>query len=241
MSARYAKAAINPGGTRLAIRLFGKKGGDGVWQLGPRMADRFAAAAMMAGHPNDASLLGLRDLPFAIFMGGEDAAYNRNKLAAAKTLELEQLEKADPGGYVHMSRIYEGLGHWMNRKDSEALPWMAGFSRNPWPKMIVWMQDDVVHDRFYWLKIPDLGAAKAGQKIVATVDGQAIRLDGDVPPKTELWLSDKLLDLDQEITVIVNGKAPLTFNSARTASTIQRSLEERIDRPAAATTVVVLP
>jgi poly(3-hydroxybutyrate) depolymerase len=31
-------------------------GGDGVWQLAPRMADRFAAAAMMAGHPNGASL-----------------------------------------------------------------------------------------------------------------------------------------------------------------------------------------
>ncbi|KAB2656698.1 MAG: hypothetical protein DVB31_15945, partial [Verrucomicrobia bacterium] len=41
-------------------------GGDGVWQLGPRMADRWAAAAMMAGHPNSASLLSLRNLPFAI-------------------------------------------------------------------------------------------------------------------------------------------------------------------------------
>ncbi|MCK6500279.1 MAG: hypothetical protein L6Q38_12470, partial [Nitrospira sp.] len=43
-------------------------GGDGVWQLAPRMADRFAAAAMMAGHPNEASLLGLRNLPFASFV-----------------------------------------------------------------------------------------------------------------------------------------------------------------------------
>ena len=35
-------------------------GGDGVYQLAPRMADRWAAAAMMAGHPNEASPLGLR-------------------------------------------------------------------------------------------------------------------------------------------------------------------------------------
>ena len=34
-------------------------GGDGVYQLAPRMADRFAAAAMMAGHPNETSPLGL--------------------------------------------------------------------------------------------------------------------------------------------------------------------------------------
>ena len=33
-------------------------GGDGVYQLAPRMADRLAAASMMAGHPNDASPLG---------------------------------------------------------------------------------------------------------------------------------------------------------------------------------------
>ncbi|MFM8642358.1 MAG: polyhydroxyalkanoate depolymerase, partial [Phycisphaerales bacterium] len=39
-------------------------GGDGVYQLAPRMADRFAAAAMMAGHPNEAVPDGLRNLPF---------------------------------------------------------------------------------------------------------------------------------------------------------------------------------
>lgn len=40
-------------------------GGDGVYQLAPRMADRLAAASMMAGHPNDASPLGLRNIDFA--------------------------------------------------------------------------------------------------------------------------------------------------------------------------------
>ncbi|WP_193212640.1 transglutaminase domain-containing protein [Luteolibacter marinus] len=216
-------------------------GGDGVWQLAPRMADRFAAAAMMAGHPNDASLLGLRNLPFAIFMGGADAAYDRNKIAAAKTAELDQLEKDDPGGYVHMSRIYEGLPHWMNRKDAEALPWMAGYTRNSWPKKIVWFQDDVTHDRFYWLKIPDKNAAKAGQKIVATVAGQTIRLDGDVPAGMELRLSDDLLDLDQAVTVIVNGKQVASAKVPRTAGAIVDSLKQRLDLPAAASAVMVLP
>ncbi|MGY0408621.1 MAG: hypothetical protein ACWIPJ_09770, partial [Polaribacter sp.] len=32
-------------------------GGDGLYQLAPRMADRWAAASMMAGHPGDASAL----------------------------------------------------------------------------------------------------------------------------------------------------------------------------------------
>jgi len=43
-------------------------GGDGVYQLAPRMADSFAAAAMMAGHPNETRPDGLRNLPFALYM-----------------------------------------------------------------------------------------------------------------------------------------------------------------------------
>lgn len=216
-------------------------GGDGVWQLAPRMADRFAAAAMMAGHPNEASLLGLRNLPFAIFMGANDAAYDRNKIAAGRAAELARLEKDDPGGYVHLSRIYEGLGHWMDRKDAEALPWMAKFTRNAWPKKIVWLQDDITHDRFYWLRIPDKTAAKAGQKIVATVDGTTIRIDGDVPAGTELRLSDELLDLDQAVTVMVNGEEVHSGRVPRTAGAIRTSLEERLDPPAAASAVLALP
>ena len=46
-------------------------GGDGVYQLAPRMADRFLAA-MMAGHPNESSPLGLRNLAFTIHMGDKD-------------------------------------------------------------------------------------------------------------------------------------------------------------------------
>ena len=215
-------------------------GGDGVWQLGPRMADRFAAAAMMAGHPNEASLLGLRNLPFAIFMGGEDAAYKRNTIAAERVAELDRLQKADPGGYVHMSRIYKGLGHWMNRKDAEALPWMAKFSRNPWPGKIVWLQDDVTHDRYYWLKIPDKAAAKAGDQIVATVEGQTIRLEGKVPAGTELRLSDRLLDLDQPVTVMVNGRKVLEKKANRSAAVIRQCLLERADPAAAGTAVLVI-
>jgi len=213
-------------------------GGDGVWQLAPRMADRFAAAAMMAGHPNESSVLGLRNLPFAIFMGGADAAYDRNRIAADKTAELDRLHAADPGGYVHMSRIYPGLPHWMNRKDAEALPWMAGFTRNPWPKRIVWLQDDVTHDRFYWLHLPDAAAAKAGDQITASVEGQVITLAGTVPAGTELRLSDRLLNLDRPVKVIVNGRTAYEGKVARTGLAIEQSLRERGDVASVATAVV---
>ncbi|WP_322963322.1 hypothetical protein [Sphingomonas fuzhouensis] len=216
-------------------------GGDGVWQLAPRMADRFAAAAMMAGHPGDASLLPLRNLPFAIFMGGADSAYDRNRLAAEKTADLDKLHAADPGGYVHMSRIYPGLPHWMNRRDAEALPWMAGFTRNPWPKRLVWVQDDVTHDRFYWLQIPDPAAVKAGDRIDAQVDGQTIALSGNIPKGLTLRLSDKLVDLDRPIRVMVDGHEVFHGRVARTAAAIRASLLERFDPKSAATALLTLP
>jgi predicted esterase len=215
-------------------------GGDGVWQLAPRMADRFAAAAMMAGHPNEATLLGLRNLPFAIFMGANDAAYNRNQVAIQRAAELERLQKDDPDGYVHLARIYEGLGHWMNGKDAEALPWMAGFERNPWPKRIVWQQDDVVHRRFYWLRLPDQAPIKDRQTMTATVQGQTVRLEGDVPEDICLRLSDRLLDLDRPITVTVNGHGLFTGIVPRQASVILESLAERADPAAAATASLCL-
>ena len=214
-------------------------GGDGVWQLGPRMADRWAAAAMMAGHPNEASLLGLRNLPFALFVGGEDKAYNRNTIVAARAAELGKLRSADPGGYEHLVRIYPGLPHWMNRKDAEALPWMAKHTRNPWPARIVWLQDDVTHDRFYWLALPP-GTAKVGQRIDAEVKGQTITLGGDLPGELHLRLSDALFNLDLPVTVLAGNRTLHQGVAPRTREAIRASLAERADPASVATARLVI-
>lgn len=215
-------------------------GGDGVWQLAPRMADRFAAAAMMAGHPNEASVIGLRNLPFAIFVGADDGGYNRNAVAAEKAKQLNDLQKEDAQGYTHMARVYEGLGHWMNRKDAEALPWMAQFSRRSWPTRIVWYQDDVTHDRFYWLKLPKNAAAQ-GDTIVAEIEGQDIRIEGNVPPGMRIRLSDKLVDLDHEVTVTVNGIQEFAGRPKRRLDVTKDTLAERLDPSIAACAEIVLP
>ena len=75
-------------------------GGDGVYQLAPRMADRWAAASMMAGHPNDASPLGLRNIGFTIHVGALDDGFNRNKVAVEWGQKLDLLQQADPAGYA---------------------------------------------------------------------------------------------------------------------------------------------
>ena len=70
-------------------------GGDGVWRMAPRMADRWAAASMMAGHPGDVSLLSLRNLPYMIWCGGEDAAYDRNRVNTQRGIEMDSLRLSD--------------------------------------------------------------------------------------------------------------------------------------------------
>jgi poly(3-hydroxybutyrate) depolymerase len=203
-------------------------GGDGVWQLAPRMPDRFAAAAMMAGHPNGVSTLGVRDLPFAMFVGGADAAYNRNKVVAEKIAEFGRLHRDDPAGYEHLGRVYEGLPHWMERKDAEALPWMAKFTRQAWPKKVVWVQTGVVHDKFYWLQVPAV-AAQPGQKLVASVAGQTIDVVGEPPKGWALRLNDALVDLDAPVTVKLNGKQVFQGKVPRTEAVIRAALDERLD------------
>ena len=69
------------------------------------MADRWAAAAMMAGHPNEARPDNLYNLPFFIQCGGKDAAYDRNKIAAQWGAKLDTLAKVYPGAYQHKTII----------------------------------------------------------------------------------------------------------------------------------------
>lgn len=217
-------------------------GGDGVYQLAPRMADRFAAASMMAGHPNDASPLSLRNLPFAIYVGENDSDYNRNEIAGQWSKQLDELQKSDPEGYRHHVKICPNMGHWMCGRDAEALSWMAKWTRNPWPKKVVWVQDDVLHRRFYWLSLPDSVEAKQGQKITAKIDGQTIDIStSDDIRQLTLRLADALVDLDQSITVnVTNHGQVFEGHVPRTTKAIEESLRDRADPSCAATALLNL-
>ena len=211
-------------------------GGDGVYQIAPRMADRFAAASMMAGHPNDARPDGLRNLPFAIHVGGDDGAFDRNKVAAQWGIALDALAQADPGAYVHQVEVHAGKGHWMDRDDASAVPWMAKYTRDSRPMKVVWVQDDVTHPRFYWLAVDE---PKQGQRIVAERQGQAINIL-EAPPGIVLriLLDDAMLDLDKDVRVTQGGKELFAGRVLRSRAVIERTLQERFDPKAAFTAEV---
>ena len=220
-------AGVNP--NRVYVMGY-SAGGDGCFQLAPRMADHWAAAAMMAGHPGDASALPLRDLPFTIHVGGLDAAYHRNELAGEWGKKLDALQAADPTGYTHFVKVHEGKPHWMDLEDAEAIPWMLKYTRDPLPAKVVWVQDDVTRDRFYWLATP---ADQAKQKQLAVVShaGQAFTVEqaGGGLRTLTVMLNDKLVDLDRPVTVTMGGKPLYAGQPRRTVAAMARTLADRGD------------
>ena len=202
-------------------------GGDGVYQLAPRMADRWAAAAMMAGHPNETKADGLRNLPFTLHMGAEDSAYDRNKIAAQWSKQLDKLQQQDSGGYVHLVKIHAGKGHWMDRKDAAALPWMAQYTRNLRPSKIVWLQDDVTHSRFYWLKVEH---PQARSRVVVEHVGQVftIRAAQGVPELT-IRLDDSMVDFNQDVVINYQQQELFRGRVQPSVEVLRKTLRERGD------------
>jgi predicted esterase len=140
-------------------------GGDGTYQIATRMADRFAAANMSAGHPNGVNPRNLCNVAFLLQMGENDKAYGRNKQAVQFYVALRELRAAHPGYYVHAANIHFGKPHnfsdnhpnmvhqrvladpakWLADGDrttvtrnTHAIAWLDGHARNPTPRKVIW-------------------------------------------------------------------------------------------------------
>ena len=229
------KRAVDP--NRVYIMGY-SAGGDGVYQLAPRLADRFAAAAMCAGHPNEVTPEGLRNLPFFLYMGGADAAYNRNVVVGQFSAKMDVLQAADHAGYVHRLTVYPGLPHDMQGREAEVIPRMAPLRRVTWPERVVWKQDDdAVHTRLYWLeRAPD--AVKPNEIYAAHVAGQTITIETPATGNLTLRLNDELLDLAKPVQVVAGGKTIFEGQVPRSFPAIVQSLHAREDPDTAATALL---
>ncbi len=226
IQAAVVKMDVNPN----KVYIMGySAGGDGVYRMAPRMADHWAAAAMMAGHPGESSPLNLRNIGFTLWMGGADAAYNRNTLAVEYGARMDSLQAADPGGYVHETHIMEGMPHWMNRADTVAVEWMSRFRRNPYPDRVVWRQEETNPRRsFYYLSVP-VDEAAGGTEVRVDKKGNTLEILKNDYSTLYINLNDRVMDLDKPVTVILDGKRIFRGKVRRKAAHIEVSVEERAD------------
>jgi hypothetical protein len=231
---------VNP--NRIFLIGISPSGGDGVYQLAPRMADRWAAAGVMGGHPDNVSPVPLRNLPFALFMSGQNDN-NKNKLAASTWAELLQQCSREhfSGGYHYWIKI----GH-VQQQRQDALVWMNKYTRNSWPTRVVWQhQGYLSHKRFYWLALPFPEQIKKGQMIVAEVRNRKNiyleQISEDIKALI-IRLSDALVNLDQPVAVYTYKETTTTriFHGIvpRTRAAIDQSIEERADPMSAATALL---
>lgn len=138
-------------------------GGDGVYAVGARMADRFAAANMSSGHPNGISMINYYHLPIQLQAGEEDTAFDRHIVTAEYGLLLDELQSEFTDGYKHRTLIHKDRGHnyedydrepvevyadiygYLSGEDSStewvdsyAPDWLAQFERSPLPDTVRW-------------------------------------------------------------------------------------------------------
>ncbi|MBR0513080.1 MAG: hypothetical protein IJK06_02375 [Clostridia bacterium] len=89
-------------------------GGDGVYQLSPRLADRFAAVNMSSGHPNGVSLLNLANCPICLQAGIRDY-YSEDGKRSVRCAEFEktlnEYRNRYGFGYEHQVWIHVPEGH----------------------------------------------------------------------------------------------------------------------------------
>lgn len=204
-------------------------GGDGVWRLAPRLADHWAAASMMAGHPGDVGLRNLVNTPFSMWVGALDAAYDRNKEVEKRGKEMDELSQTVPGKYIHETHIVAGKGHWMDQMDTAAISWMQRYTRDAHPKQVVWTQEECLRDAFYWVSLPYPVIPARGNTFDARIDGNTITIDKMDYDSVIVWLDDDMVDLSQPVTIQYEGKTLFSQVVERTEESMRQSIYERKD------------
>lgn len=160
-------------------------GGDGVYQVVPRMPERFAAGNMSAGHNNGIHFDNLYNTPFLLQVGERDSAYDRNHVAAENNITMDNLHLKYNGGFIHDVFIHYNGSHnswydndnfrkpqpviafptdWLKNGNREkksvntnAIDWLNNYTRNPAPEKLVWDLSVGANSRVY-----QTGAAMPG-------------------------------------------------------------------------------
>ena len=231
------------------------EGGYGAIRFAGNRPDRFAATnGMAAAEPLDTSPPeNMRNVAMRIDIGEKDTMFDRVGLARRMGERLTELRRDDPKGYDFLVNIQPGRGHGIDY--AEGPKWIAQRTRQPLPDRVVWTVrpfDKTVALQRYWLALPE-APAKLPLFLTARIEGQAIALTAETiaadgksrEPANEgsvlVRLNDRLLDLDQPVTLTLNGRALPPVKLERRLGTMARTLAERWDPNFAFSAEIVVP
>jgi len=211
-------------------------GGYGAFFIGPKIPDRFAAVHASAAAPTNGAISAksLRNTRFTFMIGENDNAYGRSPHCQRFAKEIDQLRKDNPGDYPVAMEFQKGMGHG-GLPDRDKIKDMYPFTRNPAPKHLTWELTDPFLKDFFWLSIDKPGR---GQAIDLKLDGNKLTVQAEKVEQFSVWLDRRLIDVDQPVELIVNGKTS-RVKATPALSTLCESIQRRGDLNLAASCRIV--
>ncbi|MDF2542323.1 MAG: hypothetical protein K0S47_2041 [Herbinix sp.] len=224
-------------------------GGDGVYIVAPRMADRLAATHMSAGHPNGTSVTNLYNVPIQLQVGMNDTAYDRHKVTIEYGLKLDSLETHYDGGYTHRVFVHKNKGHnfydnkeedqavladpvaWLKGKneseiyaDTNAIHFLKQYKREPLPGRIVWDLGNRGEKRntncFYWLKRnPEVTQGEIIARFDTSLNKIIIERD-TTEGQFQILVNEEMIDLF----------APILVETPKGCASVRANLSEKLIR-----------
>ena len=209
-------------------------GGDGVYAIGTRMADCFAALNMSSGHPNGVEVVNLYRTPIQLQAGEYDDMYDRNTVTAEYGLKLDEYQGVY-GGFEHRTLIHYDCGHnyddsapdpipvmkdvkaWLengdrSHEDVDSFPpdYMDQFTRDPLPEDIIWdlstRADSREVESWYYLKAPYTTNSGIIQAAYSRDNNLVLVDTNGVDGEFSILLNEKMVDFSQPVTIVVNNE-----------------------------------
>lgn len=234
-------------------------GGDGVYMVAPRMADRFAACNMSAGHHNGTSVVNLYNTPIALQVGMNDIYYNRHLVTPEYGIKLDKMRDEMKGGYIHTTFVHKDKGHnFFDNKDEEqlvlsdirafleaadttshysdtnAVRFVNQFTRNPLPTRVVWDLGNRGIKRevssFYWLSA---SYDVCEGCIIASIDKEKNRIvieKEEVDGCFSILVNEEMLDVFSAVEIVGPSGDSVQLNLKLSIEALRETTYERGDK-----------
>lgn len=225
-------------------------GGIGTYLIGMHHAPLFAGLAPMASGLDNVLmpfLANLQNTPVYLIHGTQDEIMPV-ELSRAIAQELTRLGYAFH--YQEHDRVHPMAGgHFFPREELPGLvAWFDGQRRNPVPRRITVLRDATHLFAFAWARIDATEHIAAFSDLLIDSRDEAItsrryaRLTAEVTApnridvRTErvrrysLWLNERLVDFDQPVTIVTNGRVSHQAKVSPSVEVLLREARQRHDR-----------
>ena len=225
------KNAFNVDTNRVILTGF-SNGGHSTWSLGMKQPSLFAGLAPQAGLPVSEAgrgmdlemLAALMHLPVFLINSADDricpAAATQQVAARYRQLGYNNFTHKEfpSGGHTAHFEFWGKLFEWIKKR-----------KRVLYPKKFVFFSDHQELDTAYWLRLEGISRRA---KVSAEVKANTVSLKVENATRLTVYLSDRIVDLDRPVRIVVNGKKQFSGLLKRSAATAVEEALRRNDRHA---------